>query len=248
MSKPSTNGRAVSDAEPGRDRALPDWGTGPPRGTTRRALILVALVVPGIVLGGIVAVVVNPVRGVLVTGVYLVAVMTLIWGQGLRVSGWLSARRLKEGEQPRFENLARSLASDLGVASPSLWLISEGGPNAASFTSRGPAIAATRSLLDGYTRTELEAVVAHCILRFARGEVSTAMLANAAWPFGHLLAPRVGYEDDVQTAAITRFPPALSSAIEKAEPRSGRYSGLWFVATSPTHRPAAERIDALASL
>jgi hypothetical protein len=155
---------------------------------------------------------------------------------------------LREGEQPRFEHLTQGIASDLGVQMPTLWVIADGGPNAAVFTSRGPAMAATRSLLDNYTRTELEAVITHCLLRFANKEVGTAMLANAAWPFGHQLAPKVGYEDDVQTAAVTKFPPALAAAIEKAQPGSGRYSGLWFVATGPTHRPAAERVEALNSL
>jgi Zn-dependent protease with chaperone function len=230
------------------DKPLPDWGADATDGAAQRRKVIAALVGPGIVLGLVVALFLDVNRGIFVTIVYTVASLTLVWGQGLRVTGWLDARKLRASEHPRFEHLVQGLASDIGIAPPELWLIREGAPNAAVFTARGPCIAVTSSLLEQYTRTELEAVIAHCLLRIARGDVGTAMLANASWPFGHRLAPRVGYEDDVQAAAVTRFPPALAAAIEKAEPRSGRYAGLWFVATGPTHRPVPERVAALGLL
>ena len=54
--------------------------------------------------------------------------------------------------------------------------------------------------------------------------------------------------DDIRAAATTRFPPALVSAIEKAEPRGGRFGPFWFVGTGPADRSVDERIATLQDL
>lgn len=149
--------------------------------------------------------------------------------------GLEAARPLEAAGAPRFRNVAAGLAGELGVAEPSLWLIEEGGPNARVGWDGGPAIAVTASLLESYTRTELEAVVAHCLVRLAPGH--PRRLASPAGP-----------DDDLRAAAVTRYPPALASAIRKAEPRGGWSARLWFVGETPGEVTPEERALSVADL
>ncbi len=154
---------------------------------------------------------------------------------------------MEEGRQPRVANLALGLARDLEAEPPRLHLIPSGGPNALVLRSSGPVMAVARSLLEGYTRTELEAVVAHCLVRLRdrprmrRIGVDIMLGLTARSPLGPSarsplgpghsdpsLHPR-GLEDDIATVSVTRYPPALASAISKAEPAGGRFAPLWFV-------------------
>ena len=114
--------------------------------------------------------------------------------------------------------------------------------------ARGDALAVTRALLEGFTRTELEAVVSHCLVRLNSVDLDRASLSVALGPLGSGSIPTVGDRDDVAAAAVTRYPPALAAAIEKAEPRSGRYAAFWFVASGRSHRSASERAAALRDL
>jgi hypothetical protein len=70
----------------------------------------------------------------------------------------------------------------------------------------------------------------------------------ALGPFGRASIESVGSGDDVAAAAVTRYPPALASAIEKADPRGGKCGPLWFVPDKPLGRTPAERVDALGDL
>ncbi len=164
-------------------------------------------------------------------------------GSALRRS---EAKPLDPRDEPRFVNLVHGLAGDMGVTPPALWRIDKGGPNALAVTHRGPTLAITRSLLDTYTRTELEAVAAHCLVRLQEANATREYVALGP------LAPRkmklVGYDDDATAAAITRYPPALASAIRKAEPYSGRFGAFWFVSDASCHRPKNERVAALLDL
>jgi hypothetical protein len=58
----------------------------------------------------------------------------------------------------------------------------------------------------------------------------------------------VGDADDLQAAAVTRYPPALATAISRAVPRRGRGAAFWFVAEDGAHVPPAERATALVDL
>ncbi|HWC13060.1 MAG TPA: hypothetical protein VG929_00520 [Actinomycetota bacterium] len=144
-----------------------------------------------------------------------------------------AAHRLPAGERPRFRNLAEGLAARASSGPPDLWVIETGGPNALTCRLERPVVAVTRSLLDEYTRTEIEAVVAHCLVRSrVAGRKGVA----------------VGYDDDVRAVALTRFPPALVAALRKAEPYTGRYGAFYLVADGATHRPVADRVAALLDL
>ena len=184
-----------------------------------------------------------------------------IVGAGLGVAGlmalalWLSTRgrallrdsggrRLGLDEAPRFDHLAAGLAADLGIDKPQLWIVPEGGPNAFVAWRGGAHVGITRSLLDGYARTELEAVLAHCLVRIQTGEARATTLSLG---LGHVGA-RIGGALDVAAAAMTRYPPALASAVARAEPRGGRFAAAWFVGKDPTHVSPAERVAFLEDL
>lgn len=149
-------------------------------------------------------------------------------------------------DAPRFANLAAAIARELSLASPRL-MVAEGGPvNAFACWAGGPVIATSRALLDAYTRTELEAVVAHSLIRLSgpdrRRAALGAALGRAAGPLGVLRHP----DDDLRTAAFTRYPVALASAIAKASPVGGRRASFWFVpqalgSASQTERTAGLR-------
>ena len=144
----------------------------------------------------------------------------------------------------RFTHLAQGLARDLALPPPRLLVSKKAGANA--FVVPG-ALAVTEDLLAAYTRTELEAVVAHCLVRVRDGGLGWAVAASAVHGFGRV-APPVDRHVDARVAAVTRYPPALASAIKKATPARGHDAPLWFVADSPSHAPAAERAAELLDL
>lgn len=173
----------------------------------------------------------------------------------------VGARALDTGLEPRLFNLATGLARDLGTDPPGLFLIPSGGPNALVVRSSGSSLAITGSLLDLYTRTELEAVVAHCLVRMLdprrlrKAALAAAVGLPARPPRGpSARLPRgpgagpVGLEDDLAAASTTRYPPALAAAIAKASPASGRFAPLWFVSSSPSQLPPDRRIAEVSDL
>lgn len=161
----------------------------------------------------------------------------------------LGAERLESESEPRLQNLVAGIARDLGVGPPRLYVLERGGPNALVATGVGSGIlAVTKTLLEGFTRTELEAVVAHCLARLHSDDFVYSNLAARWSDLGAGLAPRVGSADDVRAAALTRYPPALADAIRKCDPKVKRYAPLWFVADAPSHDPSEERVALVADL
>ncbi|HEV3471907.1 MAG TPA: hypothetical protein VG408_01700 [Actinomycetota bacterium] len=131
-------------------------------------------------------------------------------------------------EVARAANLAQGVARDLGSPAPEVWTYS-GPPNALGVRVGRPVVALSTDLLATFARTEIEAVIAHLVVRMVRADRSDI----------------IGYADDVRTVALTRFPPALASALEKTVPYEGRFAHHYFAAVAPSHRPLAERIAAL---
>ena len=226
--------------------ALPDWGAGTvPK--PRAVPIMAALVVAILVVSGLLVVAVSPVAGAAAGVVPLAALALRVVTRGRAIIGDAGARPLEPHDAPRFENIAAGLATDLGMSKPSLWIVEEGGPNAFVAWSRGPHIGVTRAVLTDFTRTEVEAIVAHCLVRVASGEARASTMAAALRPLPSG-GSRVGGPLDVASASLTRYPPALASAIGKSMPRAGRFAGAWFSSEAPSHVPPAERIAALDDL
>lgn len=124
---------------------------------------------------------------------------------------------------------------------PRVYLI-EGARNAFACVPGHPSIAVSRMLVQEFSRTELEAVVAACLERLSSGAARAAARAAAFGTGGGW----IGVADDVRTCAITRYPPALSAALSKCEPYRGRFAPFYLVAEHPSHQPVAQRVAALA--
>lgn len=167
------------------------------------------------------------------------------WVLGQRRFHLAGSSEARVEEHSRFVNIARGVAADLGQPVPRLYVSSAPGRNALVIPG---AIAVTKELLESYTRTELEAVIAHCLVRLDEGGLGWALAAAAAGGSTRWGTPPVDRHVDARAAAVTRYPPALASAIEKATPRIGRRAGLSFVADAPSHTPAKERAAELRDL
>jgi hypothetical protein len=198
----------------------------------------IAWAVPVLVCGGIGWALAGPPWGAAAAAAAAVVLWAWIRLQGRLMLRALHAVPLRPEQAPRLFNIAGGLAGRGYGGVPAIWLIPDGGPNAVVCWAGGACIAITKSLLDGYTRTELEAVVAHCFIR-----LSKAVVLSEAFALGRLgitVTPLDALWVDAATAALTRYPPALASAITKAHPRSDRFAPAWFVsATSGRSSPSA---------
>jgi hypothetical protein len=150
-------------------------------------------------------------------------------------------------EAPRVVNVVAGLAADLGIPPPKVWIVEGDGPNAVVGRLGQASVGVTRALLDLYTRTELEAVIAHCLLRLRRPGLRREALAAALGPLGRVLCPVVDAQHDAAVAAVTRYPPALAAAIRKATPARGGAPFL-FVAPRPWHDDPEQRAAHVADL
>ena len=205
---------------------------------------------------------------VLLLGPSLAAALWLSWWVGLAVAGlavlamtagpFVLLRRLERrfggvvavaGSEPRLENLVRGLSDDHRLGTPRAIVLENAPPNA--FVWRplfGTAVLAiSRSYLETLSRTELEGVVAHCLVRIDSSDARAATMAGLMGPIGVRVAPKVGVFDDIGAASLTRYPPGLASAIRKAVPARGP-APLWFVSDAPCHRATAIRVEELADL
>lgn len=229
------------------EKHLPDWEVGPVRYPwTKRMTLFTGLVAPFVLVALLFSVPGGFDLGAFAITIVMFVLFTasLWWNVERRMVAFVSAHTV---EEPRFINIVQGLAERHGVPMPRLGVTEKGGPNA-FVRRRGPSMIVSRSLLDTFTRTEQEAVAAHCLVRLNSGHLFFAHLAAMLGRVGSRFAPKVGYEDDVHAAALTRYPPALASAIEKAKPVEDASGVLWFVAHGPSHRPPTERIAALQDL
>ncbi len=232
---------AASERAPGVDEA---WGADTHPRNAGRHKWLVAVAIPIVLVSGAAALFV-PWIGLVAFVVLAAAGMFAIDRMGPVTLRRLGARRLASNEHPRLTNLVKGLSSDLSMHAPKLWVIPEKGPNALVCRAHGRALAVTESLVTSFTRTELEAVIAHSLLRLKTTDLEGL---SCAVLLGRRLTPQVGRADDIRAVALTRYPPALATAIEKSEPCTDRTAPMWFVATGSTHLPTTERIAELADL
>lgn len=227
---------------------LPDWDYdgAPGRDRTRPAVAIVA----GIALAGAVLawLVLGPIGVAAFAALFSGAIVWTVSNSGRGMLRRERAVRVRPGSSPRLENVVDGMAQRTKLPAPELWLIADEAPNALVCFTRRPAIAVTSGLVDSYTRTELEAVVAHCFVRLAATATPLARTMLALSTISTAFGVPVGDRDDVQAAAVTRYPPALASAVTKASPRRGRGASFWFVADDAMHVPPAERSKALLDL
>ena len=180
-------------------------------------------------------------------------------------------------EFPRLVNLVESVCLDSGVDEPSLHVIDDPAMNLAVVAEAGrPAdLVVTTGLLDGLNRIELEAVIAAGLVRIRNndalvGTLAATMVAGPSLRFGpttptkppafamirigaradrirRLYGDHRAMETDMSAMAVTRYPPAMASALEKMRDHGTAVSGAtWGTAhlfLADPLQPAAEASD-----
>lgn len=211
--------------------------------------LTVVLGVPGLVMALVAALAAGPFVALGLLVVYVLVVSWWVGRQGRAVlAAQTDARPLQDAEAPRLVSLVRGVAADLGMEPPRVW-IAPGPSNALICRSGAPVLLVRDELPDELTRTELEAVVTHCLVRIASGDLRRASLAAA---LGALAGP-AGVSNfeaaDTRAVSMTRYPPALASAIAKARAGgSGTRASFWFVPSDRTRPSQAEREKRLEDL
>jgi hypothetical protein len=226
----------------------PDWGVAPyvPVGLAAvGAGIGVALCAAGAVVGMLIA---GAGAGVAAACVVAILIAAGLAAQRRWLIATTGARRVAPGESPRLMNLVAGRARLEGATVPEVMLFERPAPNAFIWGGRRPLIAMSRDAVATFTRTEIEAVVAHCFVRLASGAGRTLPIAVLLGRLAAWAGPLVGVTHDVATAASTRYPPALRSALAKCSPARGTFAPSFFVAEGWSHSSIADRVQALEDL
>jgi heat shock protein HtpX len=136
------------------------------------------------------------------------------------------SRPVSEAEEPRLHNLIEGLCVGIGLAPPRLRIVEDEAPNALAVARSvdDADLVVTRGLLDRLSLVELEAVLAHELARIRRGEaivgaVAGVVLANVLYgAIARVVVARgepIDTWSDLAAVEITRYPPALASALDK---------------------------------
>jgi heat shock protein HtpX len=233
-----------------------------------RATVVVALfaAVPAVVLGAIAFVTAGPVVGVVV--LVAVAAILLAWARlagDRRVAAAVGGRPAHPVDDARLWNLAEGLSISAGVRQPGLLVIDSPGLNAIAAGTRADRalVGVTSGLLVELDRIELEAVLAEELMQIRRHETTPATVLAATFGLGRAVAVRANQDADADQAAValTRYPPALASALEKLEAKGAEVTGqpaslahLWLADPRPGLTPSRgrlplrDRIEALREL
>jgi len=178
----------------------------------------------------------------------------------------LGARPALVGEFPRLHNTVGGLCLTHGIEIPELFVIDSPAGNAAAMAGReGTSIVLTTGAADRLGLVELEALVAHLMVRCSDDGLG-ADTTKAS--MGRLAGPRlIGTTDagpdrliqvDFDGADLTRFPPGMQTALQALAglgtevDAPGATSRLWLLQpdgrtdVSTTSHPTVEvRVDAL---
>ncbi len=233
-----------------------------------RATVLVALfaALPAVILGAVAFVAAGAVVGVVV--LVAVAVIFGAWARlagDRRVSTAVGGRHADPVRDARLWNLAEGLSISAGVRQPGLLVIDSPGLNAIAAGTRADRaiVGVTSGLVAELDRIELEAVLAEELMQIRRHETTPATVVAGTFGLGRAIALRADQDADADQAAValTRYPPALASALEKLEAKGAEIAGqpaslahLWLadprpgVAPGRGRLPLRDRIEALREL
>lgn len=200
-----------------------------------RLVFLIPAVLAGAVVALLVALLapIESAAGVAILAGLLVAigvVIVLDWRAPQTVLKTMGAEPLKAGTQPRLESLVASLCASHGMTEPDLHLVSSRALDAAVIgRPNEPKLIVTTGILRQLDRLELEAVVARELAQFNAGVYAATTLAAV----GSLLGPLAKVLRQLQLNSqrlalvdsagvmLTRYPPALAKAFEKAANGNG---------------------------
>lgn len=210
-----------------------------------------------------------------------VLVVLLAWAAAPRVALWAaSARPARRDEQARVENLLARLCAMAGVTQPEVWVAPPGAPGAmvVGRSERRCRIVVAADLERRLSRVELEGVLAREVVRVKAGDVVPATVGVVALGmlgvgcrWGARLQGRLASSDragagDLAAVLLTRYPPALISALSRLVddvssapapgPRARLVAHMWTVPPEPVTSPRGagvppdftQRIEALQEL
>jgi heat shock protein HtpX len=224
------------------------------------------VVVPALVAGVVVLAVAGIIAGVVV--LVVVAAVLGLWADlaGDRlVLARIGGRDADPYRDARLCNLVEGLSIGAGLKQPRIKVLDSPGLNAmASGTSTSRAVlGVTSALVSELDRIELEAVLAEELVQIRRGETLPATVVVATFGLTKswaILADRDAQADQ-GAVGLTRYPPALASALEKIESKGAIVAGqpsymahLWLAdprgpeATARGRLLLRERIEALREL
>jgi Zn-dependent protease with chaperone function len=197
--------------------------------THRRALVAatVGAAVPALVIGAVLAAVVDRWVGLAVLVVLTVVGATLVWrgstGFCLRLIGAVPCR---EDRQARLFNVTEGLCATFGLRVPDLWTVADPVPNACALgrSADDAVLVVTSGVLEALGLIELEGLVAHELAHVKRGETALAGVAvTLTAPLARVtgrdswLRTVVGrgreYDADRLAVATVRYPPGLRDAL-----------------------------------
>lgn len=267
--------RSTMDAVPAQrtrsPRVRPDAPADVSPGLAPLAVAVLALAVPLMIVLVVVAAVVPVVpwwAGVLVA---LALAGLAVW-QRLRTAHDVVVEELLTNRgsvsSVRLTNMVQSLALVVGVEEPEAFVLDTDAVNALIAARNDVAtLFVTRGLDERLEPVELEAVVAELLVRLRSGDAEAATIGAALYrlpllgPLSNftigptaslglatLLADERDLAADQHAVALTRYPPALSSALSKLkdQPRrpadlGGECDLLWLVSPDPAAAPGATR-------
>jgi heat shock protein HtpX len=197
----------------------------------RRALLLT--IVPAAVVAAIFVVL-----GIVAIGL-VVGIVIAVVALGLGIAAYLFAPRAlasrletvpaNPDEHARLYNVVEGLCLAWGLPQPELRLLVDPAPNAIAI-GRSPddsVIICTTGLVDSLDRMELEAVLAHELAHVRNLDVLSGSVAANTIGYLALMSPRAGIAllrrsgaaresyADRASVGLTRYPPAMISALEK---------------------------------
>jgi hypothetical protein len=228
-------------------RPLPDWEAPPP-----------SSVAPGVAAAGAAWISLAAIAwlltesvggpGLAAAGLVLLVLAADLLTGGRRVMRNAGARTVEEGSSPRVENVFEGLMERVGPSDARLAEFPSAEPEAFVCHAGRPTVALSRGLIDAFSRTELEAVAAHCLLRLSsRGARRAELACHLRW-LSPVVGTVVGLHEDVSAVAVTRYPPALASGLRRSRQARGRWAPLYMVAIHPCHTGRDHRIAALVDL
>ena len=221
---------------------------------------------PAVVLGLILLFAASWVAGVVVFVV--VAAALAAWarlGGDRRIESRLGGRPADPRTEARLCNLVDGLSTGAGVRHPRIIVVDSPGLNAMAFgTSPARAtVAVTSGLLAELDRIELEAVLAEELYLIRHQETLPGTVLAATFGVARSFVVRADHDATADQGAVslTRYPPALASALEKLESKGAVVAGqpawmahLWLADPRPGPPPAPgrlplhDRIEALREL
>ncbi len=241
----------------------------------RATTITLSLTAAGAVVGALVLALVASLAGV----AWLGALVGLLAGAGLvtwlvrradtSILASIDATVVPAGDEPRLRNLVDGLCVSNGLPVPTLAVVDDATVNCLTI-GRSPSsstVVFTRGLLDTLDRIQLEGVVARhlAVIKSGEAHLGTVLAPFAAFApslVARAIPQRYDLLADLEGVGLTRYPPGLTSALERARgntrvasaPRSS--SHLWLDDPHPAggeppgvaHSPIDERIATLQEL